>query len=170
MVWYLSYLLNVLIASLICTIISTEHVIIILPYNTIIIIIITPLNQIDFCSSSYKINASNLMSPADGSSISIILPIIWFFIRTYFHNHHHLHHLHHHQLHCHLYLSPFMSVTQWQSGGRSRKFLDKKGKNFQLLIICRIAVGKSKETEKETGSQPWICNAYYAMHAVRAGA
>ena len=73
--------------------------------------------------------------------IQSFLPSIWFVLLLLFLCHHHL------QRHLIFPLS-----CQWHNDKvvRSRKFPDKKGKNFQLWIICQIVDGKRNKTEKET--------------------
>ena len=69
--------------------------------------------------------------------IQSFLPSIWFLLLLLFLCHHHL------QRHLIFPLS-----CQWHNDKvvRSRKFPDKKGKNFQLWIICQIVDGKRNKT------------------------
>ena len=69
--------------------------------------------------------------------IQSFLPSIWFLLLLLLLCHHHL------QRHLIFPLS-----CQWHNDKvvRSRKFPDKKGKNFQLWIICQIVDGKRNKT------------------------
>ena len=52
-----------------------------------------------------------------------------------------------------------MSVTQWQSGSKQKVSRQEREEFSTIDNMPDWAVGKSKETEKVTRNQPWICNA-----------